>query len=93
MGTKIKPFNPVYYLNTDREIAEFLAEAYEDEDPAVFITALGHVVRHKGYAHMAEVTGLNRERLYKTFNGKRQPKWDTVHRLLHALGVDLTVAA
>ncbi|WP_257282692.1 addiction module antidote protein [Endozoicomonas sp. SESOKO1] len=92
MSLKLKPFNPVAMLQDD-EIADYLTEAYLDEDPQVFIIALGDVVKHKGVAEMARQTGLNRENLYKTFNGKVQPKWDTVHRLLKALGVKLTVAA
>jgi len=91
--TKTSPFNPVEYLQSDAEIASYLTEAYEDDNPAVFIVALGHVVRSKGVSNMAEKTGLNRESLYKAFSGKAQPKWDTVHKLLHALGIHMTVAA
>lgn len=90
---KTTAFNPVDHLQSDEEIANFLTEAYEDKDPSVFILALGHVVRNKGVSKMADKTGLNRESLYKAFSGKAQPKWDTVHRLLHALGVRITVAA
>jgi len=81
------------FFKSDAEIAEYLSEAYQDNDPAVFIVALGHVVKHKGLAELAEETGLNRESLYKTFNGKVQPKWNTVHRLLKALKVELSIAA
>ena len=81
------------FLKADDEIAAYLTEAYRDDDPAVFIVALGHVVKHKGLAQLAEDAGLNRESLYKTFNGKVQPKWDTVHRLLKAMKVELAIAA
>jgi probable addiction module antidote protein len=90
---KTQTFNPVEMLHSDTEIAEFLAEAYEDEDPGFFIAALGQVVKHRGVAQLAEETGLNRESLYKAFNGQVQPKWDTVHRLLKALGVHLKMVA
>lgn len=92
MGLKLTPLNPVEMLRDD-EIASFLTEAYQDDDPAVFIIALGDVVKHRGVAELARQTGLNRESLYKAFNGKVQPRWDTVHRLLKALGVKLAVAA
>ncbi len=92
-STKITPFNPIEFLKDNEEIAEYLTEAYRDDNPAVFIVALGHVVRHKGLAQLAKDTGLNRESLYKTFNGKVQPKWDTVHRLLKAMKVELQIAA
>ena len=93
MSIKATPFNPVDFLKNDAEIAEYLTEAYQDENSTVFIVALGHVVKHKGLAQLAEETGLNRESLYKTFNGKVQPKWDTVHRLLKAMKVELAIAA
>jgi len=93
MGIRTTSFNPVEYLKGDAEIADYLTVAYQDDDPTVFIVALGHVPRHKGIAQLAKETGLNRESLYKTFNGKVQPKWDTVHRLLKALKVDLDIAA
>ena len=92
MGEKLTPFNPVDLLQGEDEIAEFLSEAYLDDDPNVFIIALGHVAKHRGISTLAKETGLNRESLYKTFNGKVQPKWDTVHRLLRALKVKLAVA-
>jgi probable addiction module antidote protein len=93
MSIKTTPFNPMDFLKTDDDIAAYLTEAYRDDDPAVFIVALGHVVKHKGLAQLAEDAGLNRESLYKTFNGKVQPKWDTVHRLLKAMKVELAIAA
>jgi probable addiction module antidote protein len=93
MSIKTTAFNPMDFLKSDKEIAEYLTEAYQDDDPAVFIVALGHVARQRGLAQLAEDTGLNRESLYKTFNGKVQPKWDTVHRLLKAMKVDLAIAA
>ena len=93
MAIKTKPFNPIEMLHSGKEIAEFLTDAYNDDDPAVFIASLGHVVKHRGVTEVANATGLNRESLYKAFNGKAQPKWDTVHRLLHALGVQINIAA
>ena len=93
MSLKLTPFNPADMLESDQEIADFLAQAYQDDDPMVFVTALGDVVKSLGVAQLAEQTGLNRESLYKAFSGKVQPRWDTVHRLLKALGVRLEVAA
>ena len=89
MTMKTRAFNPIEMLHTDEEIAQWLTEAYEDEDPAVFVAVLGKVVKYRGVADMARITGLNRESLYKAFNGKSQPNWRTVHKLLHALNVKL----
>ncbi len=92
MAIKTTAFNPVDFFESPEEISDYLNDAYQDADPAVFVVALGHVVRYKGVATLAEKTGLNRESLYKVFSGKAQPKWDTLHRLLHALDVRVTLA-
>ena len=93
MGTKIKPFNPFDYMETGEEIDAYLLECFNDEDPQIFINALGHLAKHHGMSEVARAAGLNRESLYKVFSGQAQPKWDTVRRLMKALHVDLTVAA
>jgi probable addiction module antidote protein len=93
MTIKTTAFNPMDFLQTDQEVAEYLMDAYQDEDPAVFIVALGHVVKSKGVTNVAKNAGVSRESLYKTLNGTVQPKWDTVHRLLRAMEIKLQIAA
>ncbi len=90
---KVKPFNPAEHLQTDEEIAEYLNQAYDDEDPEVFVIALGNVIRAQGVAEVARRAGLNRESLYKLISGKTRPKWETVHALMRALGLKLRTAA
>lgn len=87
-----KPYNPFNHLLTSDEISDYLTTAIEDDDPTVFITALGHVINHKGVAATAKDTGLNRESLYKFISGKTKPQWDTVSRLTHSMGVKLTAS-
>ncbi|HCH02175.1 MAG TPA: putative addiction module antidote protein [Vibrio sp.] len=92
MNNKTSPFNPFDYMETQEEINDFLRECLEDDDPAVFVSALGHLVKKHGMADVAEVTGFSRESLYKTFNGKTQPKWNTIYKVTHAIGLNLAVA-
>lgn len=91
MTTQTKPFNPFDYFETQEEINAYLEACFKDEDPNVFVNALGHLAKHHGISEVAKSTGLNRESLYKTFSGKVQPKWDTIARVMRALHVDLTV--
>lgn len=86
---KTKAFNPVDYLENDHEINEYLHEAFLDDDPQVFVIALGHLVKHHGVAKIATITGLNRESLYKTLNGDTSPTWATMHRLMKGLSLDV----
>ena len=43
-----KSFNPVEFLQNDEEITQYLNEAYEDENPDVFVIALGYVAKARG---------------------------------------------
>lgn len=92
MPNQTTPFNPFDYMDTQDEINDFLRECLEDEDPNVFVSALGHLVKSYGVKDIAEVTGLSRESLYKTFNGKTQPKWSTIFKVSNAVGLHLAVA-
>ena len=91
MTVKLTECNPVDFLQ-ESEIAEYLAEAFKDEEPTVFIVALGHVVKKKGISNIAKEMGVSRTNLYKTLNGEVKPRWETVHKLLNTLGVTLQVA-
>jgi probable addiction module antidote protein len=91
--TKTKPYDPGLLLTDDDLIADFLQEAMEDPDPAVFIVALGHAAKAKGIAKIATATGLGRTSLYKTFSGDTEPKWETIQKILRALDVKLKLVA
>ena len=90
MTEQLTEFNPFEFMDTQDEINEFLLNCYQDEDPITFVTALGQLVKLHGVTHVAEQSGLNRESMYKTFNGKTQPKWDTIVRVLKTLHVNLS---
>ncbi|MCP4992141.1 MAG: putative addiction module antidote protein [Colwellia sp.] len=92
MAEQLTEFNPFELMDTQEEINEFLMDCYQDEDPTTFVTALGQLVKLHGVTSVAEQSGLNRESMYKTFNGKTQPKWDTVVRVLKTLHVNLSFA-
>jgi len=89
MKTETKPYNPALFIKTDEDIADYLNEAYLDEDPAVFLIALGDVAKIKGISNVAKLSGLNRESLYKVFSGKAQPRWSTVQGVMKALNIQV----
>lgn len=91
MKTETTPFNPVDYLESEEEIAQYLNNAYQDDDPRIFMIALGNVTKAKGVAKIARKTGLNRESLYKVFSGQSSPQWSTVQSVMKALGCHLAI--
>ena len=72
---------------------EYINEAYHDEDPRMFLIALGNAVRSKGVSKVAQETGLGRESLYKIFSGSASPKWNTLKKLLDNLGIEICMRA
>lgn len=93
MKTQTKPLDIHDFLHSDEEIAEYINEAYHDENPRMFLIALGNVVRSKGVSKVAQETGLGRESLYKVFSGSASPKWDTLKKLLDNLGIEINMQA
>lgn len=81
------------FLHTDAEIADYLNDAYHDEDPRMFLIALGNAVKSKGVSKVAQETGLGRESLYRIFSGAASPNWSTLKRLLDNLGFEITLRA
>ena len=74
-------------------VAKYLTAALEDDNPDVFLTAIGNVAKARGMSAVAERAGLGRESLYKTLAPGAKPRNDTVVKVLHSLGVKLTVSA
>ncbi len=46
MSEKTYPYNPFDFIDTQEEINKFLTECLNDEDPQVFIEALGYLVKN-----------------------------------------------
>jgi probable addiction module antidote protein len=77
------------YLDDDQAIAEYLTVVLEEGDSAALAQALGTVARARGMTEIAKSTGLAREALYKALRPESQPRFDTINRVCHALGVKL----
>ena len=90
---KNAPFDAADYLDNEKVIAEYLNAALEDENPDVFLIAVGDVAKARGMAQLAKDTGLGRESLYKALAPGAKPRYDTVLKLLRALGVELHATA
>ena len=87
------PFDASDYLDNEETIAEYLSAALENPDQDAFLIAVRDVAKARGIANVAVRAGLGRESLYKTLQPGAMPRFDTVRRLLAALGVKLDVAS
>jgi len=87
--TKISAFDAADYLDNDIVIAEYLNAALEDDNPDVFLQAIADVAKARGMTQLAKDTGLGRESLYKALAPGSKPRYDTIIKLVRALGVEL----
>ncbi len=79
-------------LKKPEEALAYLKISFEDDDPSIFLTALGRVAKaNGGLSSLAKRTGLNRENLYRTLSAKGNPKLGNIDALLRTFGMKLTV--
>ena len=90
---RVTEFDPSAFLDDDEVVAEYLTAALEDDNPDVFLAAVGHVAKARGMSAIAERAGLGRESLYKALAPGAKPRYDTVLKVLHNLGLKLTCSA
>ena len=89
--TRTTHYDIAEHLRTPGEMAAYLEACLEEADgDAAFITkALGDIARAKGMSQVARDAGLSRESLYKALSGDRSPGFDTILKVVEALGLKL----
>ena len=85
------PYDVAEYLRTPEEMAAYLEASFEEanDDASVIAKALGDIARAKGMSQVARDAGLSRESLYKALSGERSPGFDTILKVIKALGLQL----
>ena len=88
---KATKFDIAEYLDDDEMIQEYLNTVLEDGDPNDIIVAFGHVARAIGMTKLAKKTGMSRPSLYKALQEDSKPQFETILKLLRAMGGSLKV--
>ena len=93
--TVTSPYDVAEHLRTPEEMAAYLEACFEEAngDAAFIAKALGDIARAKGLAQVAIDAGLSRESLYKALSGERSPTFDTILKVIGALGLKLHAEA
>src|SRR2546425_275403 len=83
------------HLRTPEEMAAYLEAclAEADVDAAFIAKALGDIARAKGMAQVARDAGQSRESLNKALSSERSPGFDTILKVIEALGLRLHAEA
>ena len=93
--TRTSRYDVAEHLRTPEEMAAYLEACLEEADgDATFVAkALGDIARAKGMTQVARDAGLSRESLYKALSGERTPGFDTILKVIGALGMKLHAEA
>jgi probable addiction module antidote protein len=78
-------------LKTEEDVVLYLNMVLEENDPAELAHALGVIAKARGMSQIAKEAGIGREALYKALRQDSAPRFDTINRVVNALGLKLTV--
>ncbi len=89
--TSTTRYDVAEHLRTPEEMAAYLEACLEEAngDASFVAKALGDIARAKGMTQVAQDAGLSRESLYKALSGERTPGFDTILKVVQALGIEL----
>ena len=79
-------------LTDPAEAAAYLDAVMELGEPAAMLVALRHVVKAHGMAVVTRRAEMGDKSLFKALNESGNPTLDTVNKVLHAVGLRLSVA-
>ena len=91
MKTKTTKYDVAEHLRNTEEMALYFDACLEEAngDAAFIAKSLGDIARAKGMTQIAKTTGLSRESLYKALSGEVSPSFDTILKVVNALGLSL----
>jgi probable addiction module antidote protein len=72
-------------------IARYLTEAFEKNDLCGILDAIRFVMQAQNVTELAEITGMRREGLYKTFSRKKDPQLSRILSLFEGMDVRIAV--
>ena len=94
MDIKTLPYDVAETLRTPDEMAAYLEACIEeaDGDAAFIAKALGDIAPAQGMTQVARDSGLSRESLYKALSGESSPSFETILKVVKALGLKLSAS-
>ena len=94
MKTTTTLYDVAEHLRTPEEMAAYLEACIEeaDGDAALIAKALSDIARAKGMTQVARDSGLSRESFYKALSGERSPSFDTILKVVTALGLKFSAS-
>lgn len=91
MALKLTKWDSAEHLRTPEEMAHYLEACLAEAggDTAFIVKSLGVLARARGMTELAKSTGVGRESLYKALSGDANPSFETIMKVIGALGLEL----
>ena len=84
-------FDIADYLDNKEIIVEYLNTVLAEGTDYDVITAIGHVAKSIGMTKIAQETGLSRPSLYKALSDGAKPQFETIMKVLRAIGGQIQI--
>lgn len=88
---KTRPFDVSEYLTDSDSIQIYLQDMLEEGGIESLQKALGDVAKASGMTKLAEDTNLGRQNLYKALTLNSSPKFETINKIIEALGFKIAI--
>lgn len=79
------------YLEDEQGMIAYLNAVAELNDPQLLQAALGDIAKARGMKEIAQEAGVGRESLYKSLSHDGNPSFQTIMKVVSALGGRLTI--
>ena len=90
MVSKVSSFDISEYLTDEDTIAAYLCDIIDEGDSKLLLSAIGDIAKARGMSKIASESGLGRESIYEALNVNAKPRFETIIKVLGALGVSIT---
>lgn len=94
MAVTLHKWDVVDHLSTEDDMVLYFHACLEEDpgDGSLIRAALGDIARARGMTQLAKDTGLAREGLYKALSIDGNPSFDTIMKVIKALGLKLSTS-
>ncbi|HEX4050129.1 MAG TPA: addiction module antidote protein [Steroidobacteraceae bacterium] len=88
-GNTSSRYDSADHLKTGRDTVAYLEACLEEapDDASYLAAALGSIARSRGMMQLSRDTGISRDGLYKALSKDGNPTFDTVLKVMRALGL------
>jgi probable addiction module antidote protein len=92
MSVNLTRFDPADTLLSEEDMAAYLAECAEGDDPALIAHALGAIARARNLSQLARETGMTRAGLSRALARDGNPSFATISKVAKALELKVSIA-